>query len=43
MANSPSAAPLPDYSGLLGGLGELLQVARRGRALAVNAFTTATY
>jgi len=43
MANSPSTAPLPYHSGLLGGLGELLQASRYGRARAVNAFITATY
>jgi len=43
MENSPSAAPLPDYSDLLGDLGELLQAARCGRARAENAFITATY
>lgn len=40
--------PLPavttgDYSGLVGGIGELLETARRASARAVNAFMTATY
>jgi hypothetical protein len=37
-----SAAPR-DYSGLLGGIGELLEAARRASARTVNAFMTATY
>ena len=32
-----------DYSGLIGGIGELLESARRASARAVNAFMTATY
>lgn len=32
-----------DYTGLLGGIGELLEAARRASARAVNAFMTATY
>lgn len=36
-------AALVDYSGLLGGLSELLEAARRASARAVNALMTATY
>ncbi len=36
-------AALADYTGLLGSLGELLEIARRASARAVNAFMTATY
>jgi predicted nuclease of restriction endonuclease-like (RecB) superfamily len=39
-----AAPPLPRaYSGLVGGIGELLEIARRASARAVNAFMTATY
>src|ERR1017187_6980846 len=38
---SPTAAR--DYSGLVGGIGELLEAARRVSARTVNAFMTATY
>lgn len=39
----PSAIASPDYTGLLGGVGELLVTARRASARTVNAFMTATY
>jgi predicted nuclease of restriction endonuclease-like (RecB) superfamily len=35
--------PAANYSGLLGGIGELLEAARRASARTVNAFMTATY
>jgi predicted nuclease of restriction endonuclease-like (RecB) superfamily len=38
-----SSAATRDYSGLLGGIGELLEAARRASARTVNAFMTATY
>ena len=39
-----SALAVPgDYSGLLGGISELLEIARRASARTVNAFMTATY
>ena len=37
------AVAFADYSGLLGGVSELLEAARRDSARAVNAFMTATY
>ena len=37
------AIATPDYSGLIGGVGELLETARRASARTVNAFMTATY
>jgi predicted nuclease of restriction endonuclease-like (RecB) superfamily len=41
--NTP-ASPLPRaYSGLVGGISELLEIARRASARTVNAFMTATY
>lgn len=36
-------APTADYSGLLGGVSELLEAARRASVRTVNAFMTATY
>ena len=36
-------AATADYSGLLGGVSELLEAARRASARTVNAFMTATY
>jgi hypothetical protein len=39
---TPAVAP-PDYSGLLGGVGELLETARRASFRTVNALMTATY
>jgi predicted nuclease of restriction endonuclease-like (RecB) superfamily len=38
-----AAVAVGDYSGLIGGIGELLETARRASARAVNAFMTATY
>ena len=38
-----SLTSVVDYSGLLGGIGELLEAARRASARTVNAFMTATY
>jgi len=43
---TPTASPAPlagDYSGLLAGVSELLEAARRASARAVNALMTATY
>ena len=40
---APAALPTPDYSGLLGGISELLDAARRASVRTVNAFMTATY
>jgi predicted nuclease of restriction endonuclease-like (RecB) superfamily len=40
---SSPAIKVGDYSSLVGGIGELLEAARRGSARAVNAFMTATY
>ena len=40
---SSPAINVGDYSSLVGGIGELLEAARRGSARAVNAFMTATY
>lgn len=37
------ASSIPDYTSLLGGVGELLTTARRASARAINAFMTATY
>lgn len=42
-ASLPATTATPDYTGLLGGVGELLQSARRASARTVNAFMTATY
>jgi predicted nuclease of restriction endonuclease-like (RecB) superfamily len=44
-ASKPAVAKvaMDDYSGLIGGIGELLEAARRASARAVNAFMTATY
>lgn len=42
--NKRTALPvIKDYTGLVGGIGELLEAARRASARAVNAFMTATY
>ena len=41
--NSEAPALAADYTGLLGGISDLLDVARRASARAVNAFMTATY
>jgi hypothetical protein len=38
-----AAVAIGGYSGLIGGIGELLESARRASARAVNAFMTATY
>lgn len=44
IAKKKSASPVPgDYSGLVGGIGELLDAARRASVRTVNAFMTATY
>lgn len=44
IAKKKSAAPVPaNYPGLVGGIGELLDVARRASVRTVNAFMTATY
>jgi hypothetical protein len=40
---TPAPLATRDYSELLGGVGELLESARRASARAVNAFMTATY
>jgi predicted nuclease of restriction endonuclease-like (RecB) superfamily len=39
----PSSAAVGNYPGLVGGIGELLEAARRTSARAVNAFITASY
>jgi len=39
----PDAAPPPAYTGLIGGIGELLETARHATARAVNSLMTATY
>jgi predicted nuclease of restriction endonuclease-like (RecB) superfamily len=39
----PEVSPLIDYPGLVGGIAELLETARRTSARAVNALMTATY
>ena len=39
----PDAAPPPAYTGLIGGIGELLETARQATARAVNSLMTATY
>jgi predicted nuclease of restriction endonuclease-like (RecB) superfamily len=39
----PASRPVGNYPGLVGGIGELLEAARRTSARAVNAFITATY
>lgn len=44
IAKKKSAAPAPaNYPGLVGGIGELLDAARRASVRTVNAFMTATY
>lgn len=40
---TPPPAPAADYSVLVGGVGELLEAARRASVRTVNAFMTATY
>jgi hypothetical protein len=41
-AKTPAVQPVP-YTGLVGGIGELLAAARHASARAVNSFMTATY
>ena len=44
LKKKPPAPPLPRaYSGLVGGISELLEIARRASARTVNSFMTATY
>jgi hypothetical protein len=42
-AKRPNAKPQTGYTGLISGIGELLESARHATARVVNSFMTATY